>query len=139
METEGLLAPASDEELREQYEAVGPAAQATAKAVAKALEVGAEDYRERVDEAVVLTAREAIFASLLAVHVGDREEFDQWLADRAGDPDVTVLGSEHVPGIAWHDAPVEDQVLAVTFADEPAAAAQTLRRQAFARIYREVV
>lgn len=139
METEGLLAPDSAAEAGEQYAAVAPAADAAAREVAKALDLGADDFREQVDEDVVLTAHEAIFASLLVVHVGTHTAFEDWLADRPGDPTVTTLGSDAVSGVVWHDAPVADQVLAATYADEPAAAAHTLRRQAFARIYREVV
>lgn len=139
METEGLLAPASAAEVEAQYTAVGPAAQVAAREVATAIGLDADEYRERVDADVVLTAHEAIFASLLSVHVGTREEFDEWVAGQAADRDVTVLGSENVQGIAWHDAPVADRILAATYADEPEAATHTLRRQAFADIYREVL
>lgn len=139
METEGLLAPASETAVREQYEAVAPAAEVTAKEVAKTLELEATAPHEQVDEDVILTAHEAIFASLLSVHVGTREEFAVWLADIDRDPEVTELGSEHVTGVAWHHAPVENRVLAATFADEPEAAAHALRRQAFATCYSEVV
>lgn len=139
METEGLLAPAATAEVREQYDAVGTAAQVAAREVAKAIGLDADEYQERVDEDVVLTAREAIFASLLSIHRGTREEFDAWVDDLSDDPAVSVRGSDHVSGVVWHHAPVVDRVVAATFEDEPAAAAHALRRQAFATIYREVV
>lgn len=132
METHGLFAPESAEAVRERYAAVGPAAETAATEVAKALDVDPG----RADEDVVRTAREAVFASLLAVRVGSREEFEAWLEGR--DREVTELGSEHVSGVAWHDAPFAGAVLAATFEAEPEAAVATLRRQAFARLYREV-
>lgn len=134
METRGLFAPASVEAARERYEAVGPAAAVGASEVGKALDVD----RERVDEAVVATAHEAIFASLLEVHVGTRDAYEDWLAQRDG-LEVTELGSENVSGVAWHEAPFADAVVAATFESEPDAAVATLRRQAFGRLYREVV
>lgn len=140
MRTEGLLAPATPAAVRDRYEAVEPAARVAATEVARALgidDASDADVRKRVDENVVLTAHEAIFASLLVIHVGTREEFEAWLADR--DREVTEQGSEHVPGVAWHDAPAADRVLAATYADEPEAAVHALRRQAFAKVYREVV
>jgi len=137
MDTEGLFAPATHDDVRAQYAAVGPAAQEAVREVARELDLGQEAYRERVDADLVLTAREAIYASLLEVHVGTREEFDEWCADR--EREVTELGSEHVSGVAWHDAPWADAVVAATFENEPEAAVGTLRRQAFGRLYREVV
>jgi hypothetical protein len=137
METEGLFAPATAAEAREQYEAVGRAAQEVVREVAKGLDLPPEEYRERVDEDVVLTAREAIYASLLEVHVGSREAYEDWLDGR--DREVTEVGSDNVSRVAWHEAPVADQVVAATFESEPEAAVATLRRQAFGRVYREVV
>ena len=137
MDTEGLFAPATAEAAREQYDAAGPAAQVVVREVAKGLDLDPAAYEARVDADLVLTAREAIFASMLEVHVGTRAEFDDWLADR--DRAVTEVGSEHVDGMVWHDAPLVDRVVAATFAEEREAALGTLRRQAFARIYREVV
>lgn len=133
METHGLLAPESEATVRDRYAAVEPAAETATSEVAKALGVDLE----RVDDDVVLAAREAVFASLLAVSVGTREEYEDWLADR--DREVTELGSEHVSGVAWHEARFADAVIAATFESEPEAAVGTLRRQAFARLYREVV
>lgn len=134
MESEGLLAPETAAAAREQYEAVGTAAAAVVRELATAGPLS-EDRRD--DEDLRLTAHEAIFASLLEVHVGTREEFEDW---RAGvDREVEELGSEHVAGVAWHDAPAADRVLAATYASEPEAAVAALRRQAFAKLYRGVV
>lgn len=133
METEGLFAPESEAAVRDRYAAVRPAAETAATEVATALGVD----RDRVDDDVVLAAREAVFASLLAVSVGTRAEYEDWLADRGRD--VAELGSEHVSNVAWHDAPFADAAVAATFESEPEAAVATLRRQAFARLYREVV
>ncbi len=137
MDTHGLFAPATADAAREQYEAVGPAAQEVVREVAKGLDLAPETYRERVDEDVVLTAREAIYASLLEVHVGTREAYEDWLDGR--DLEVTEVGSENVSQVAWHAAPFADALVAATFEAEPEAAIGTLRRQAFGRLYREVV
>jgi len=137
MDTDGLFAPATEDDVHRQYAAVGPAAQEAVREVAKGLDLGAEAYDEQVDADLVLSAREAIYASLLEVHVGTRDEFEEWCADR--DREVTELGSEHVSGVAWHDAPWAGTVVAATFENEPEAAVGTLRRQAFGRLYREVV
>ena len=136
METEGLFAPATAAEARDQYAAAGTAAETVVRELARSIPAAdAEAVREDAD--LRLTAREAIFASLLEVHVGTREAFEDAMADR--DREAAVLGSEHVSGVAWHDAPAADRVLAATFESEPDAAVATLRRQAFARLYREVV
>lgn len=138
MRTEGFLAPETDDEARAIYEDLGPAAQEVTRAVALAIGLDADEYRESVDEEVIGTTREALFGSLLAVRTGDREAFDDWLeSPEAADLDVTVEGSENVAHVAWHAAPVADRVLAATYADERAAAIATLRRMAWGRIYRE--
>ena len=137
MDTEGLFAPESVERARQQYAAVGTAASAVVREFARSAPIDADVADVREDEDLVHTAREAIFASLLVVNLGTRAEFEDWLAAR--DREVETLGSDHVSRIAWHDAPVTGQVLAATYESEPAAAAATLRRQAFARLYREVV
>lgn len=137
MDTEGLFAPESAETARQQYAAVGTAARAVVREFARSAPIAADVDDVREDEDLVHTAHEAIFASLLAVTLGTREEFEDWLEAR--DREVERLGSDHVDRIAWHDAPFAGQVLAATYDSEPAAAAATLRRQAFARLYREVV
>ena len=137
MERRGVFAPTTMEEAREQYHTAGPAARVVVRETAKAMELDPDEYDERVDADVVETARDALFASLLEVHVGDHEEFDDWLA--AGDVDVeetlTLLGSEHVDNVVWHDARFADEVVAATFQNEPEAAVATLRRNAFGRVY----
>lgn len=137
MDVEGLLAPASATEAREEYDALAPASRTVVREVAKAMAFEREEYEERVTTEVVETARDALFASLLEVRVGTREEFE---AFREGvDHDVTVHGSEHVDNVVWHVAPVADRVVAATFQDEREAAVGTLRRQAFGGVYRDVL
>ncbi|MFC7081530.1 DUF5809 family protein [Halorussus caseinilyticus] len=136
METHGFLAPEDESDARERYEAVGPAAQTVVKETAKAMAFDADEYDERVTGEVVETARDALFASLLEVRTGTREEYDEWLADR--DREVIEHGSENVGNVAWHDA-LGETVVAATYEREPRAAVATLRRQAFGRVYRELV
>lgn len=133
MRTEGKLAPASEATAREWYEAMGTSAQTVVREVTRAMAFDSEEYDDRVSSAVVETARDAMFASLLAVHVGTREEFEEWRADFDGE--VVETGSEHVPNVVWHA--FGDEAVAATFADEERAAVATLRRQAFGRLYRE--
>ncbi|AKH96927.1 DUF5809 family protein [Halanaeroarchaeum sulfurireducens] len=135
METRGLLAPETAAAARTHYETLGPAAQTVTREVTKAMSFDREEYRERVTGEVVGTAREALFASLLRVRVGTREEYESWLDDHP-DVDAHVEGSEHVDRVAWHPVPFEDRVAAVTFQNEPDAAVATLQRQAFGRHYR---
>jgi len=135
MHTVGELRPESEESAREVYEDVGPTAQLVVKEVAKSMQFDREEYQERVDSDVVETARDVLFAAELAVHVGTREEYDEWAAEFDGE--VHETGSEQVANVAWHVAPFADEAVAATFADEEDAAVDTLRRQALGRIYRE--
>ncbi|GAB6880042.1 DUF5809 family protein [Halorubrum gandharaense] len=138
MHTNGAFAPTTRAEALERYEDAGPAAQVVVRETTKAMEFDAEEYDERVRPEVIETARDAIFAELLAVHVGSREEFDDWLADSEfTEKSVTRLGSENVDNVAWHPVPFADAVIATTFHEEPEAAVGTLRRNAFGRVYRE--
>ncbi|AZH24338.1 DUF5809 family protein [Haloplanus aerogenes] len=132
--TEGVFDPESLAAARDAYESVGPAAQTVVRETASAMEFDREEYRDRVTSEVVETARDALFASLLVVHVGDREAFESWRAET--DADVTTFGSEDVDNVVWHAAPFGEAV-AATFQDERDAAVATLRRQAFGRLYRE--
>ncbi|MFB6094320.1 MAG: DUF5809 family protein [Halanaeroarchaeum sp.] len=134
MDTRGLLAPTTETEVRERFEELGPAAQVVTKEVAKAMAFDRQEYRDRVTGDVVATARDALFSSLLRVHVGTREEFESWLDDH---PDLAshVEGSDGVTRRAWHPVPVDGAVAAVTFQSEPDAAVGTLRRQAYGRHY----
>lgn len=136
MHTEGVFSPETIEEAREAFEAVGPAAQTAVSESAKAMAFDREEYRERVTSDVIETARDAIFASLLTITVGDTEEFEAWQADHP-DFDVHTIGSENVSRVVWHAAPFEGAAVAATFENEEDAAIGTLRRQAFGRIYRE--
>ncbi|PSP25867.1 hypothetical protein BRC64_12850 [Halobacteriales archaeon QH_10_67_22] len=138
MDTEGEYAPATAAAARERYDALGPTAQVVVKEVAKAMEMDADEYDERVTGDVIETARDALFASSLRVHVGTRAEYEAWLEDHP-DHDVQVVGSEHVDNVVWHVAPAAGTVVAATFQDERRAAVGTLRRQAFGRVYRDLL
>ncbi|WP_418281576.1 DUF5809 family protein [Halorubrum sp. DTA98] len=138
MHTKGAFAPTTRAEALERYEDAGPAARVVVRETTKAMEFDADEYDERVRPEVIETARDAIFAELLAVHVGDRSEFEDWLAESGfAESDVVRLGSEHVDRVAWHAVPFADAVIATTFQDEPEAAVGTLRRNAFGRVYRD--
>ncbi|WP_135829291.1 DUF5809 family protein [Halorussus halobius] len=136
METHGLFSPDDEADARERFEALGPAAQTVVKETAKAMAFDADEYDERVTGEVVETARDALFASLLAVRTGTREAYDEWLADR--DRKVVEHGSGNVSRVAWHDA-FGETVVAATYESEERAAIETLRRQAYGRVYRDVV
>ncbi len=138
METRGVLAPETRPDAREAFEELGPAAQTVTSEVAKAMGFERTEYRNRVSEEVVATAREALFASLLVVHVGSATSFESWL-DEAGDPEVQLEGNRHVDRRAWHPVEPAEAVAAVTFHEEPDAAVATVRRQAFGRFYREIL
>lgn len=134
MHTEGTFAPTTVAKAREQYEAVGPAAQTVVREVARSMSFDREEYDERVSSAVVETAHDALFASLLEVSVGTREEYHDW---RDGyDGSVTEVGHERVDNVVWHAGPT-DEAVAATFHREREAAVATLRRQAFGRLYRD--
>jgi len=133
--TEGVFEPATLSDARDAYESVGPAAQTVVRETASAMEFDREEYRDRVTSEVVETARDALFASLLVVHVGDREAFESWRAET--DVAVTTFGSDGVDGVVWHVAPAVDSAVATTFQAERDAAVATCRRQAFGRLYRD--
>ena len=97
----------------------------------------AEEYRERVTGEVVETARDVLFAESLSVTVGSREEFEAWRAD--ADREVEVIGAETVDNVVWHAPEFAETAVAATYQSEREAAVGTLRRQAFGRIYSEVV
>jgi len=135
MHTVGQFAPESIEQAREYYEALGSTAQVVVKEVAKAMGFDPEEYDERVTGEVVETARDAMFAEALAVHVGTREEYREWCDDN--DCDIAEFGSENVDNVVWHAAPFAERAVAATFQNEEDAAVGTLRRQAYGRIYRD--
>jgi len=138
MHTEGVFTPETAAEARDRFEAVGPTAQTTVREIAKAMEFDRAEYDDRVTSDVIETAREVIFASLLTVHVGTREEFTEWCADHPAF-EVAEIGSENVANVAWHPAPAAETVVAATFAEKEAAAVGTLRRQALGEVYRDLV
>lgn len=135
MHSEGLFAPRTVETARERYDSLGLAAQTVVREAAKAMAFDEDEYRERVTSSVVMTARHALFASLLEVTVGTREEFDEWCAGRS--EEIELAGSENVDNVVWHPIPFADVIVAATFQDEETAAVETLRRQAFGRHYRD--
>ena len=137
METEGQFSPTTVDAARDRYEALGSTAQVVVKEVAKAMGLDPEEYRERVTGEVVETARDVLFAESLSVTVGDHEEFEDWRADT--DHTVEVIGADNVDNVVWHAPAFADRAVAATFQSERPAAVGTLRRQAFGRLYREVV
>lgn len=137
MERAGILSPSTASEARATYEDLAPAARTTVRETAKAMDFGREEFDDRVTGDVVATAHDALFASLLSVAIGTREEFDDWRAD--ADHEVAVIGSENVPNVVWHAPPFAGRAVAATYAAEQAAAIATLRRQAFGRIYGDVL
>ncbi|WP_277542744.1 DUF5809 family protein [Haloarcula laminariae] len=137
METEGQFSPTTAAAARDRYESLGSTAQVVVKEVAKAMGLDADEYRERVTGEVVETARDVLFAESLSVTVGSREEFEAWRAD--ADHAVEVIGSENVDNVVWHAPDFADEAVAATYQSEREAAVGTLRRQAFGRLYSEVV
>lgn len=136
-DTTGWIDPDTEAEARETYESLEPAAGTVVRETAKAMEFDRSEYETRVTPEVVETVRDALFASLLAVSVDSREAFEDWRADYAGE--VVLIGSENVDRMVWHAPGFADEAVAATFQAEPDAAVATLRRQAFGRLYREVV
>ncbi|HKJ57909.1 MAG TPA: DUF5809 family protein [Halobacteriales archaeon] len=134
MQTRGVFVPETEAEARERYERLGPVAQTVVRETAKGMAFDREEYDERVTPEVVARVHDALFASLLSVTVGTADEFEAWMDDHDGD--AVVVGSENVENVAWHAPPFADAV-AATFQDEEDAAVETLRRQAFGRIYRD--
>jgi hypothetical protein len=136
MHTTGRLAPDSAAQAREAWAAQGRTAQTVVKQVARAMGFDGDEYDARVTADVVRTAREVLFAAELVVHVGTRADYEDWLADHDGE--VETFGSENVDNVAWHAAPWAETVVATTFADAERAAVETLRRQAFGRVYADL-
>ncbi|MFC7096990.1 DUF5809 family protein [Halobaculum marinum] len=149
MDTEGTLAPATPAEARAEYDELVPAAKVAVREATKAMAFDRAEYADRVTGEVVETVRDSLFASLLRVHVGTREEYDEWLADHPA-YEADLAGSENVDNVVWHPVafPVDDPavdgddgkvVVAATWQAEREAALGTLRRRAFGRVYRGVV
>jgi hypothetical protein len=101
------------------------------------MDFSSEEYDERVTDGVIEATRDAMFASQLEVTVGTRAEFEEW-RERA-DHEVVETGSEHVDNVVWHAPPATETAVAATFQDQREAAVETLRRQAFGRLYRDIL
>jgi hypothetical protein len=136
MDTEGTLSPATPAEARTEYESLIPTAKVVTREAAKAMSFDSSEYADRVTADVIASVRDALFASLLEVHVGDRQAFDSWCEDHP-EYEPVVTGSENAGRIVWHAPAFADRVVAATFNDEREAAVGTLRRQAFGQLYRE--
>lgn len=132
METYGRFDPADEPAAWELYEELGPTAQVVVRELARAMAFDSDEYDERIDESVVATARDAMFASLLEVQVGDRDEFETWR--ESFDGPVDVEGSDNVDNVVWHT--FDGAAAAATYQDEREAAVATLRRQAFGKLYK---
>lgn len=137
MEQRGIFEPEDEADVEEQWTALGSAAQTVTREIARAMEFDRDEYRSRVDSAVVRTARDALYASLLRVTVGSMEEFEQVIENY--EYPVHREGSPNVDNVVWHVSPARKQIVAATFQSEPDAAVATLRRQAYGRLYREIL
>jgi len=138
MHTEGVTTPETPEQARETYESLGPAAQTVVREVTRRMEFDREEYGERVTGAVIETARDALFASLLEVHVGAAAEFESW-CEAHPEFDPHVEGSDQVDHVVWHPVTLDGTVVAATYQNEEEAAVGTLRRIAFGKYYRPVI
>jgi len=137
METEGVFAPETAAAARRRYETLETAAQGVVREATRAMSFDTAEYDERVTPDVIESARQALFAALLEVRVGSRGEFDSWQADV--DAEVVELGHEAVDNAVWHAPPFADTVVVATFQNERTAAVDTLRRQAFGRLYADLL
>ncbi|MFT4947679.1 MAG: hypothetical protein ACI8TL_001928 [Natronomonas sp.] len=137
METEGAFLPETKAAVRAQYDRLEPTAKAVVREVTKAMGFDGDEYDERVTDDVYETAQDVLFASQLAVTIGTRGEFEQWR--ESADHDVSEVGSEHVDNVVWHAPPATETAVAASFQDESEAAVETLRRQAYGRLYREIL
>ena len=138
MRTEGVFSPETEADAAEAFETVGPAAQTVVRETAKEMEFDREEYDRRVTGEVVETARDALFASLLVVSVGDRAAYEEW-RDTHPEYEVYETGAENVDNVVWHASPAAEAAVAATFQSEEDAAIATLRRQAFGRLYRPIL
>ena len=135
IQREGCYEPETAEALQNAYSETGSAAQAVLKAAAKAMEFEASEYDERVTDAVLETAHEALFASLLVVYRGPRNAFETWCENHQYS--VDLAGSDSVESVAWHPVALNETVVAASYQHEPEAAAATVRRRAFGQCYRQ--
>jgi hypothetical protein len=138
MDTRGELTPTTAAAAREAYAGLALPAETVTKAVADAGTDSTEAYQSFLDDDVLETAQESLFAASLAVQVGTADEYEAWLADHA-DLEPSMTGHEDVSGRAWHPVWPREVVAAVSFADSPDAAVATVRRQAFGKFYRSMI
>lgn len=137
MESVGVFAPETEAEAQRRYEELVPTAKGVVREVARAMSFDTDEYSDRVTDDVIDTAHEALFASLLEVQVGTREEFQSWQADT--EREVVELGHENVDNAVWHAPPFAETVVMATYQNEQDAAVDTLRRQVFGRLYKEIL
>lgn len=135
-----MFTPTTVAEAREFYDSLGPTAQTVVREISKAMSFDKEEYHERVTSDVVMTARDALFASMLEITVGTRAEFDEYVDTQHAESEIELIGNENVENVVWHPIPFvgrDGTVVAATFHEKETAAVETLRRQAFGRHYRE--
>lgn len=137
MKTVGLLRPSDPDDAQALHRSVAPAARTVVGEAVRTMPVDDSRFRELVTDEVHAVANRALFASLLEVHDGSREDFERWLKDVDGDPEVTTFGTDTVDRIVWHR--FRDRVMAATYQHEPEAARGTLRRIAYNELYRDVI
>ncbi len=138
MDTRGDLTPRTAAAAQEAYAGLALPAETVTKAVAEAGTDSTDAYRSFLDDDVLETAQQSLFAASLAVHVGTVEEYEAWLADH-GSLEPSMTGHEDVTGRAWHPVWPREVVAAVSFSDSPDAAVATVRRQAFGKYYRSMI
>jgi hypothetical protein len=137
METEGVFAPETATAARDRFQSFESAANTALRTLGRELGMGTDEYENRMTVDVRLATQEAMFASLLEVHVGTHSEYETWLDDH--EVEAVEVGSDAVDNVVWHAPPFADSVVAATFQDEREAAVGTLRTQAFGRLYREII
>lgn len=137
METAGMFAPETPAAARERYESLRPAAQTVVESVARTVTDDQESFQQFTSDAAHAVAADALFAALLEVQVGRRAEYVEWCGDQSVDP--VELGSDSVDNVVWHAPQFAETPIAATYQDQREAAVETLRQQAFGRLYREVV
>jgi hypothetical protein len=137
MKTEGLLEPETRERVQERYDGLASAADEMVRAATQAMAFDTEEYDERVTDEVRAAAQQALFASLLAVRVGTRAEYERWRESHEGE--LVEIGNDNATNVVWHDPSWTDDAVAATFRNERGAAVATLRKHAFGHLYSEVI
>jgi hypothetical protein len=138
METRGHFAPRTETAASAQYDDLALAAKTVTKEIAEAGTDTSDDYQALVEESVIDTAQQTLFASLLEVHIGSVDEYEAWLTDH-NSLDGSLAGTDTVARRAWHPVWPRDHVAAVSFQNSPEAAIATVRRQAFGQHYRAIL